>query len=194
MRPPKINDHKLLRLIDNQGMNQTEAAKELGVTRQAVSRRLQEIRGKTTRVIVAKKVEKVVDRKIDAMDQLIRINKYTNEILDLVMAWGRGDDEALQVLESQIKKKKVRVGNEEIEVPEFKHKDPREIALRACAEIRSQIKLQLEIFQALYSLQEVEEFQKTIVEVLGQVSPEMRDQFVKKLMARPSVRAALRYS
>jgi len=30
MRPPKINDHKLLRLIDNQGMNQTKAAKELG--------------------------------------------------------------------------------------------------------------------------------------------------------------------
>jgi len=194
MRPPKINDHKLLRLIDNQGMNQTEAAKELNVSRQAVSKRLQEIRGKTTKVIVAKKLEQVVDRKIDAMDQLIRINEYTNEILDLVMAWGRGDDEALQILASQIKNKKVRVGSEEIGVPEFKLKDPKEIALKACAEIRNQIKLQLEIFQALYSLQEVEEFQKTIVEVLGQVSPEMRDQFVKKLMARPSVRAALRYS
>ena len=66
--------------------------------------------------------------------------------------------------------------------------------LKACGEIRNQIKLQFEIFQAIYSLQEVEEFQKTIVEVLGEVSPEMRDQFVKKLMARPSVRAALRYS
>jgi len=107
MRPPKINDHKLLRLIDRQKMTQTKAAKELGVSRQAVSRRLQEIRGKTTRVIVAKKVEQVVDRKIDAMDQLIRINEYTNEILDLVMAWSRGDDEALQALESQIKNKRV---------------------------------------------------------------------------------------
>jgi len=175
-------------------MTQTKAAKELGVSRQAVSRRLQEIRGKTTKVIVAKKVEQVIDRQFDSMDQLNRINDYTNEILDLVMAWGRGDDLALQVLESQIKKKKVRVGNEEIEVPEFKLKDPREIALKACGEIRNQIKLQFEIFQAIYSLQEVEEFQKTVVEVLGEVSPEMRDQFVKKLMARPSVRAALRYS
>ena len=132
MRPSKINDHKLLRLIDNQGMNQTKAAKELGVSRQAVSRRLQEIRGRTTRVIVAKKVEQVIDRQFDSMDQLNRINDYTNEILDLVMAWGRGDDEALQALESQIKNKRVRVGNEEIEVPEFKLKDPREIALKAC--------------------------------------------------------------
>ena len=86
MRPPKINDPKLLRLIDKQGMNQAEEAKELGVSRQAVSRRLQEIR---------------------------------------------------------------------------------EIALQACGEIRNQIKLQFEIFQALYSLQEVEVFQKTVLEVLG---------------------------
>ncbi len=194
MRPTKINDHKLLRLIDKQKMTQTKAAKELGVSRQAVSRRLQEIRGKTTRVIVAKKVEQAIDRKIDAMDQLNRINEYTNEILDLVMAWGRGDDEALQVLESQIKNKRVRVGNEEIEVPEFKLKDPREIALRACGEIRSQIKLQFEIFQALYSLREVEEFQKTVLEVLAEVSPEMRNEFVRRLNAKRSVRAALRYS
>ena len=106
MRPSKINDHKLLRLIDREGMTQTKAAKELGVSRQAISRRLQEIRGKTTRVIVAKKVEQVIDRQFDSMDQLNRINEYTNEILDLVMAWGRGDDEALQALESQIKKRR----------------------------------------------------------------------------------------
>ena len=88
MRPPKINDHKLLRLIDKQKMNQTKAAKELGVSRQAVSKRLQEIRGKTTKVIVAKKVEQIIDRKVDTMDQLIRINEYTNEILDLVNGLG----------------------------------------------------------------------------------------------------------
>ena len=128
-------------------MKQTEAAKELGVSRQAVSKRLQEIRGKTTGAIIAKRVDKVIDRKIDAMDQLNRINEYTNEILDRVMAWGRGDDEALQALEGQVKNKKVRVGNEEIEVPELKLRDPREIALRACGEIRNQIKLQFEIFQ-----------------------------------------------
>jgi len=194
MRPSKINDHKLLRLIDKHKMTQTKAATELGVTRQAVSRRLQQIRGKTTKVIAAKKVEQAIDRKIDAMDQLNRINEYINEILDLVMAWRRGDDEALQALESQIKNKWVRVGNEEIKVPEFKLKDPREIALRACGEIRNQIKLQFEIFQALYSLKEVEKFQKTVLEVLAEVGPEMRNEVVHKLNAKRSVRSTLRYS
>ena len=100
MGNPKINDHKLLRLIDKDGLSQSAAAKKIGVSRQAVNKRLQEIRGKTTKVVVAKKLEQVVDHKIDAIEQLTKINEYANEILDLLMRWNRGDDEALQVLES----------------------------------------------------------------------------------------------
>jgi predicted DNA-binding protein (UPF0251 family) len=69
MRNPKINDREMLRLIDS-GMSQSEAAKEIGVSRQAVSKRLQELRGKTTKIVVSKKIEQVVGRKIDAMEQL----------------------------------------------------------------------------------------------------------------------------
>ncbi len=64
MRNPKINDRVLLQLIDKQGMSQSDAAKELGVSRQAVSKRLQEIRGKTTKVVITKKIGEVVDRKV----------------------------------------------------------------------------------------------------------------------------------
>ena len=69
MRNQKINDREMLRLIDS-GMSQSEAAKEIGVSRQAVSKRLQELRGKTTKIVVSKKIEQVVGRKIDAMEQL----------------------------------------------------------------------------------------------------------------------------
>jgi predicted DNA-binding protein (UPF0251 family) len=69
MRNPKINDREMLRLIDS-GMSQSEAAKKIGVSRQAVSKRLQELRGKTTKIVVSKKIEQVVGRKIDAMEQL----------------------------------------------------------------------------------------------------------------------------
>ena len=37
MGKPKFNDHKLLQLIDKQRLSQSRAAKELGVSRQAVS-------------------------------------------------------------------------------------------------------------------------------------------------------------
>ena len=57
-------------------MSQSGAAKELGVSRQAVSKHLQELRGKTTKVVAAKKVERIVDNKIDSMEQLGKINEH----------------------------------------------------------------------------------------------------------------------
>lgn len=72
-----INDRKLLRLIDKEKMSQSEAARKLQVSRQAISKRLQELRGRQTRVVVSKKLEQAVDRKFDAMCQLAEINKKT---------------------------------------------------------------------------------------------------------------------
>ena len=194
MRPPTINDRKLVELIDVNKLSQAKAAKALGVTRQAVSKRLQELRGKTTKVVVAKKIEQVVDRKIDAMDQLQKINDNANEILDLLMAWNRGDETALQVLESQVTTKKVRVGDQEEFVREFKFKDPRELALKAMGEIRNQLKLQLEIFQALFSLQAAEEFQTSVLEVIGEVNPDVRNEIIRRINEKRSVRAVVRFS
>jgi predicted transcriptional regulator len=194
MGNPKINDRKLLRLIDKDGLSQSAAAKKIGVSRQAVNKRLQEIRGKTTKVVVAKKIEEVVDHKIDAIEQLTRINEYANEILDLLMRWNRGDDEALQVLESQVAPKKVRIGTKELEVQDVKLKDPRELALKAMAEIRGQLKLQLEIFQALFSLQAAEEFQNVVLETISEVDPKVRNEILRRLNDKRAVRSAVRLS
>lgn len=193
MRPPKISDRRMLHLIDKEGLSQTDAAKRLGVTRQAVCQRLQELRGKTTKAVVLKKVEEVVNKKLDAVDQLQKINDYANELLDLLMRWNRGEDEAVQVLESQLTTKKIRVGNEELEAKEFKLKDPRELALKAMAEIRGQLKLQLEMFQALYDLQAVQEFQDTVLETIGETAPDVRSRIIQKLNQKRAVRSAVRF-
>lgn len=193
MGNPKINDRKLLQLIDKEGLKQIEAARMLNVSRQAVSKRLIELRGKQTKVIVAKKLENCVDRKIDAMAQLGRINDNANEILDLLMRWNRGDKTALQVLESQIKR--VKVGeSEKLEVTEVKFKDPRELALKAMAEIRNQLKLQLEIFQALYDLRAVQEFQDEVLQAIREVSPDVRRAIIHNLNQKRAIRSAVKFS
>ena len=82
MRPPTINDRKLVKLIDVNKLSQAKAAKELGVSRQAVSRRLQELRGRTTKVIVAKEAQTAVKNGFDALKQLNEINQKSLELLD----------------------------------------------------------------------------------------------------------------
>jgi len=196
MRPPKINDRRLLELIDREGLSQSAAAKELGVSRQAVSKRLQELRGKTTKVIAVKKIEQVVARKLDTIEQLQKINADANEILDLLMRWNRGDEKAIRVLESQVKKIKFNNNgtDRELDVKEIKFKDPRELALKAMSEIRNQLKLQLEIFQTLYSLQAAEEFQNIVLKIIDEVNPDVRSEIIRRLNAERAVRSALRIS
>ena len=193
--PKKLYTSELLRRVDA-GDSFAEIANDYGITRQAVQKRVRKLRGKTTKAIAVRdeKVERVVAQKLDAVDQLQKINDYANELLDLCMAWGRGDDEALQILESQRTTRTVRIGNEEIDVQEFKFKDPRELALKAMAEIRGQLKLQLEIFQALYDLKAAQEFQDEVLTVIGKVSPDARKEIIQNLNKRRAVRSAVRFS
>ncbi|MBN1841682.1 MAG: hypothetical protein JW883_05295, partial [Deltaproteobacteria bacterium] len=111
-----------------------------------------------------------------------------------LMRWNRGDDEALQILEGQVSTKKVRVGDQEEFVKEFKFKDPRELALKAMGEIRGQLKLQLEIFQALFDMRAVEEFQQEVLAAIGDASPDVRSAIIGKLNQRRAIRSTVKFS
>ena len=87
----------------------------------------------------------------------------------------RGDKEALAILEAQ------GLGN----------KDHREVALKAMAEIRGQLRLQLEIFQTLYDVSAVAEFQKEVLTAIGEVAPSVRDQIIYRLQKARAIRATL---
>jgi predicted transcriptional regulator len=191
MPKAKIKDNKLLELVD-EGLTLSKIGAYFGVTKAAVSKRLKMLRGRTTRAVISKRVDEVVDRKLDAMDQLQKINNYANELLDLLIAWNRGDDVAIQILEKQIKK--IRTEDGEFEIDQVKFKDPRELAVKVMAEIRGQLKLQLEIFQALYDLKAAEEFQATVLEILAEVDPNLRNEVIRRLNERRSVRQAVRFN
>jgi predicted transcriptional regulator len=155
----KINLRKLLAMVDS-GHSQTEIARAFGVSRQAVSKELKRLRGKNTRVTVCKKLERVVDERIDALAQLQRINSKANEILNQAMerfdegeTWGK----------------------------------EREIALKAMSEIRSQLALQIELFKTLFSLQAAGEFMNEVLEVLEQTSPELRARVIAGLQKKRGI-------
>jgi uncharacterized radical SAM superfamily protein len=183
-----IDDEQLLQLIRD-GLTVTEAALKIGVCKAAVSRRLKKLNVAISRNVTIRAAHKIVDREINALDQLQKINRDANELLELLMRWNRGEDDALQVLESQVRKIKIR-GQEE-EVTEYRFKDPRELALKAMQEIRGQLRLQLEIFQALFDMQAVQQFQAEVLEVIGSVSTEARDEIIRRLTERSALRSAL---
>ena len=139
---------------------------------------------------------KFTDRKIAAceinvVDQLQKINLAANELLDILLRWNRGDGEALQILESQVRKVRTGKGENAEEITEYRFRDPRELAFKAMQEIRGQLKLQLEIFQALYAMKAAREFQAEVLEIIGNVSPEARDEIIRRLNEKNALRSNL---
>lgn len=81
MKSKKINDTKLMRMFDK-GCSQPEMAKVFGVTRQAISKRLRELRAPLTRTAIVREPQKIVNNSFNALDQLMEINRKSLELLE----------------------------------------------------------------------------------------------------------------
>jgi len=174
----KIDKVKLSQMLRS-GKPGKECAKVFGVTEGAISQAKKELNISVVKSVALESAHKVVEQNLNTVAQLQKINDYANELLDLLMRWNRGDSMALQILESQVKKVKVR-GSEE-EITEYKFKDPRELALKAMAEIRGQLNLQLDIFKTLYDVEAIAEFQREVLTAIGEVNPNVRDTIIRRL-------------
>ena len=188
MPKPKI-DRVILNKMLRAGKTQKEAAEFFGVSEVAIWKARKGLSVAVVKNVALESAHKVVERHLDTLSQLQKINSDANELLDLLMRWNRGDQEALQILESQVRRVKVK-GSEE-EVTEYKFKDPRELALKAMQEIRGQLALQLDIFKTLYDVQAMAEFQKEVLSAIAEVSPDVRDRIIQKLKESRALRQSV---
>lgn len=171
------------------GKPQNKIAQFFGVTEGAISKAKKELNVAVVKNVALESAHRVVAENLDSIAQLTKINRYANELLDLLMRWNRGDEGALQILESQVRKVKVR-GSEK-EITEYRFKDPRELALKAMQEIRGQLSLQLDIFKTLYDVEAVAQFQKDVLTSIGEVSPDVRSRIIQRLKESRALRQSV---
>lgn len=68
-----------------------------------------------------------------------------------------------------------------------------DLKLKTMAEIRGQLRLQLEIFQALYDMKAVQEFQTEVLTAIGEVNQNVRDKIISNLNKKRAIRSAIRF-
>ncbi len=172
----KISNLELEQLV-REGNGVSEIARKMGVSKGAVSKRLKALKVAISKDVTLFHAGQIVEKKLDAIEQLQKINDSANEILSQAMRRLRGEkgpsgDDTDQALKN----------------------NPRELALKAMAEIRGQLKVQLEIFKALYDLAAVAEFQKEILTSIGEVAPDVRDKILRNLQKARAIRSTLDFS
>jgi len=151
----KIDRVKLNQML-RAGKPQREIAQVFGVTESAISKAKKELHITVIKNVAMESAGRVVDKSLNAVDQLQKINTEANQLLD-----------------------------ELEQTPELK--------LKIMSEIRAQLKLQLEIFQSLFELKAVEEFQQEVLEVIGDLNPDARDRIIRGLVKKRGIRAVIKY-
>ena len=185
MPSPKIDRVKLTQLLRS-GKSGKEVAQVFGVTEGAISKARKELNISVVKNVALENAHKVVDKNLNAVEQLQKINDYANELLDLLMRWNRGDSEALA--DPRVTGEEGRVRGSEEEVTDYRFKDPRELALKAMAEIRGQLSLQLDIFKTLYDVEAIAQFQHEVLEAIGDVDANTRNRIIARLKTSGSLR------
>jgi hypothetical protein len=178
MPPRKISDVQLEQLV-REGNGVSQIARILKVAKGTVSRRLKQLSIGINKNVTLHHAGEVVKREINAVAQLQKINDHAHELLDLLMVCVNGDEAAKA--EAAAKLGAAGPGS----------KDPKELALKCMQEIRSQLKLQLEIFQTLYDMQAVAEFQREVLQAIGDADLETRDRIIRNLKERSAIRTTL---
>jgi hypothetical protein len=129
-------------------------------------------------LVAVSEAKPLVARELNAIDQLHRINEDANRLLVAAMGGVRAlDGKDLSDLEAA----------EAVEVLKAVSAG-RDIALKAMGEIRGQLKLQLELFQALYDVRAAQEFQEEVLAAIREVAPDVRDRILDRLRQRRAVR------
>jgi len=186
-RTPKIDRKKLFNML-KQGVSKTECAKHFGVSPSAITQAANNLSIGVTKNLVLERGAMVLEECFDSLGELKKINRVTNELLDLLVAWSSGDPAAQKVLEKH--HRLGRVGTKK-GVNGLSFKDPKELILKCCQEIRSQCEQSLRIYEALFNYKAVAEFQNEVLQAIAEEAPNVRERIVTRLKEKNSLRRSI---
>ena len=163
MPRPKVDPDALHDYLDA-GHTQADAATYFGVTPAAISQRVRTLQIATSKVVALERAGEVVDQKLSATARL----QHVQQVID---------DE-------------LRCAVTRAKAPGVDRAKLQDTILKLAAEVRQQLGLQLNISRTLIDLKVVREFQQSVIEVIGEESPEVARRVVARLKERRALRAS----
>lgn len=139
-------DRKRLHDMLKQGKTQRECAAYFKTSEVAIWKAKKELNLAVVKNVTMEAGHRIVEGHLDTVSQLQAINEKTNLILDGLM-------------------EEISKGGPTRETGKL-----REIALKASQEIRGQLAFQLDLFQSLYNMASVSEFQREVLTVIGKAN------------------------
>ena len=161
-------DLQQLKVLSNKGMSGSEIAKTLGVSEGAVSKNLKALTMAISQDVVLREAKTINDKQLNAMSRLEKMAKdVDNELEDI---------------------------NTELKETKTEKTELRELKIKFSAEGRKQINSHVDLAKMVYDIGEVRKFQETVIEVIGEVDGEIRNEILKRLKERRALGSVFRRS
>jgi len=157
----KIDTVKLRQMLRD-GQTAKEAAEYFAVSESAISQARKRLDTDVIRLGNLEAAHKILSHELSAADQLKKVSEVNNRVLDLLLKWFEGDDEARRALEEQHSLKGVH------------YKDLTELLLRVSNQLQGQVELQFKLLMSLYDAEQVASFQEEILQVINEVEPDAK--------------------
>jgi len=192
--PIKIYEEKLRKLL-KEGKNQREIAKILRVSEPSVSAAVQKLKLNTTKNITLETGHRAVKDKLDAIVQLNRINQVANQLLDELTGKENTINQMTKAVEKfiEFEQNPTKDNSKKLKNILSRINQDKNTAIKACAEIRGQLNLQLEIFKTLYDIEAIAEFQRVVIEAIGEAAPAVRKTIIQNLKKRKALRESVTF-
>jgi len=194
MPKPKIDKVELSRML-KAGKSQKEAAQVFGVSEGAISKAKKELNINVVKSVALENAHRVVGKYLNAVAQLQRINEKANGMLDELTGQDKVIDRMVKAVrgaltyEADPQKQAAYIRKVVKQITE-----DRFLALKAMQEIRGQLSLQLDIFKTLYDMEAIAEFQREVLEAIGEVSQDVRNRIIQRLKEARTLRGSLSVS
>jgi non-homologous end joining protein Ku len=163
----KIHYPKLQKWLD-EGISQAEIARRYKVNPSSVCKAVRRLNKGNAKVVTQKAIPAIVDNKIDIMQQIRGINEKMQRHLDLI------DEEISK--DGQDAKDKMQL---------------RDQMVKYVAEIRKQMSTLLDISKTLYNAEEVQAFQRIVLQAIGEADPDTKKKIISELQKARSVGRAI---
>jgi hypothetical protein len=175
----KIDKIELAQMLHS-GRSISQCAEHFKTSISAVSQAKKSLAKRETEILVSQNAERAVENKLDAVRQLLTVNESTLELLEDLKACMLLDPRALEKLNKLAETKRIRLT------------DPKKLFLSTCGELRKQIELMQQIEKTFFDLSAVQQFQEIVMDTINEVSPDAKDQIIKRLKRHAAFRNAFR--
>jgi hypothetical protein len=188
---PKIDVVKLNQMLRS-GKSVKQCAEYFKVTPPAVSMAKKNLNVSVVKSVALENAHRVTEEHLDAVQQLQKINVKANKMLDELTGEDKVIDRIVKAVEGVLAYEGDPVKQKAyIRKVVSKINSDRNLTIKIMSEIRGQLNLQLEIFQALYSMKAVQDFQAEVLSAIAEVSPEVRNKIINNLKEKRALRGSV---